>query len=57
MCEHENVLHEVSEILQEREVISGDCIRKITENEENIAVDEQIKYCKQLPEEKQVCFF
>ena len=52
LCEHEKVLHKVADILQEEEVISGDRIKEIAEDEENIEADEHISYCKQPQEEK-----
>lgn len=51
LCEHEKVLHKVADILQDEEVISGERIKEIAENEDNLEVDENIKYCKRLREE------
>ncbi len=48
LCQHEKVLHEVASVLQHEEVISGDKIRQIAENEENLDAPVGLANCSEV---------
>ncbi len=47
LCRHEKVLHTLAGILQHEEVIGGDRIKQIADDEDNLDVEQSIEYCKQ----------
>lgn len=52
LCTHEKVLHALADILQDEEVISGEKIKEIAENEANLEVDTVLEGCKSCEEKE-----